>query len=443
MADLIPRHLTGLAREALATFPAIVIQGARQVGKSTFADIVTADRPHAHISLDDREVRTAAQQDPRTIAELMPEGTVIIDEIQRDLDLILAVKSSIDTNRRPGRFVLTGSSDLLRLAHTPDSLSGRAVTVELRGLSQGELSGRPDDFASWLRAGFDAGTVGTTWTRDDYVRALAVGGFPEVRTLSPRMRDLWLDSYVHSVLSRTIGDVSRGLSTDRLAAVWRLIAANPAGELVAARLAGQLGMPKSSIAAYLEALRTMYLTEDLPPWNASLTAREVNRHTVSVADSAVAMHLERLSPESLTGVAGLTRGLVLGGLLEAFVVGELRKQAGWSEQQYELYHFRDSSGLEVDLVLEYADGMAVLIEVKAASTYGSDQTAGIRALAKRLGDRFLCGVVLGTSARGHVLGDRLVGLPIATLWEQPGVGGQAGAESRGAVADQAVASTHR
>ena len=414
---LYQRNMLALAREALGSFPAIVVQGARQVGKSTFADMVVEDRPHLHISLDDQEIRTAARTDPRMIAEMMPDGLLIIDEIQRQPDLILALKSAIDADRRPGRFILTGSSDLLRLSRTPDSLAGRAVTIDLYGLSQGEVADTKEDFASWLLAGPDPMKVATTWTQDDYVEALALGGYPEVRTLSSRMRTLWLDSYADRVLNRDIGDVSRGLSTDRLASVLRLIAANQSGEMVQTRLARDLDMAKSTISGYLNALRTMYMTLDLPPWGVNLTSREVNRHKVSVADSALAMRLNRIDPAGLTGIEGVKHRVALGGILEGFVTGELLKQAGWSQQPYHLYHFRDSDGIEVDLVMEFDNGEVVLIEVKASSTYGSDQTAGIRALAKRLGPRFRCGVVLGTSRSGYVLGERLMGLPITTLWQ--------------------------
>jgi len=417
MPELLPRNLLSLAREAMDTFPAIVIQGARQVGKSTFAQMIVHDRPYIHISLDDQEYRTAAQEDPRSLAELMPSGTVVIDEIQRDLNLTLALKSSIDSNRRPGRFILTGSSDLLRLTRNPDSLAGRAITIDLYGLSQGEILGKKEDFATWVRTNPDVSRIETTWTRDDYVSALCTGGYPEVRNLKTRMRNLWLDSYIERVLSRDVGDVSRGLSADRLAAVLRLIAANQSGEMVQTRLASSLGMPKSSISAYVNALKTMYLTTDLPPWGVNLTSREVSRHKVSVTDSAIAMRLDRVDQASLVGVNGLVQSKILGGLLEGFVVSELFKQSGWSEQSYNLYHFRDSDGLEVDVVMEFDNGDAILIEVKAASTYGSNHTAGIRALAKRLGDRFLCGIVLGTSNRAYVLGDRIIGLPISFLWE--------------------------
>jgi len=129
------------------------------------------------------------------------------------------------------------------------------------------------------------------------------------------------------------------------------------------------------------------------------------------------MRLNRQDPASLTSADGLANSKALGGLLEGFVVSELLKQSGWSDQPYELYHFRDSDGLEVDLVMEFNNGDAILIEVKATSTYGSSQTAGIRALSKRLGRRFLAGVILGTSEHGYVLGDDIVGLPISTLWD--------------------------
>ena len=416
MADLIRRNVLGVAREALDTFPVVVIQGARQVGKSTFARMLAEGRPYQQISLDDREIRDAASTDPRAVAELHPQGTVIIDEVQRDLDLMLALKSSIDADRRPGRFILTGSSDLLRLARNPDSLAGRAVTIDLHGLSQGEIAGRREDFATWLRSDPQPQGIRTSWEKTDYIGALTTGGYPEVRVLTGRMRHLWLDSYVDRLLSRDIGDVSRGLSSDRLASVLRLIAANQSGELVQTRLASDLGMAKSSIAAYLAALRTIYLTMDLPPWGANLTSREVSRHKVSVADSALAVRLDRVDA---AGLSQLTAGRLLGELLEAFVVGELTKQRGWSDQDFELYHFRDSGGVEVDIVVEFNDGMVVLLEVKASQTYGADQFKGIRALAEKLKDRFLAGIVLGTSTQGYVLGERLYGLPIATLWQHP------------------------
>lgn len=412
---LLDRHLLPRGREYLDAFPAVVIQGARQVGKSTFAQLLIGSRPHVSVTLDDDNVRGAALADPRAFVAQGGDGTLIIDEIQRAPELLLALKAAIDADRRPSRFLLTGSSDLLRLSRTPDSLAGRAVTLDLHGLSQGEHLGQTDDFAGWLRT---TTTIrpgrASDWARTDYVDAIARGGYPEVRRHNDRLRGVWFDSYLDRLLSRDVGDVSRGLSSDRLSAVLRLVAANQSGELVQARLADRLSISKSSIASYLAALATMYLTTDLPPWSANLTKREIGRHKVAVADSGLAMRLARLRTATL---ASLTNATALGSQLEAFVAGELSKQRGWSAEEYDLYHFRDRDGLEVDLVIEFSDGAVFLIEVKAAATYRPEQTRGIRVLADRLGSRFLGGAVLGLSTDRYVLGDHIWGLPVSTLWE--------------------------
>ena len=415
MSPLVARHALPWAEELLSTFPAVVVQGARQIGKSTFARLLVDDRPHLSVTLDDDATRAAASLDPRGFVEQAGERTLIVDEIQRDPALLLAMKASIDERRHPGRFVLTGSSDLLRLSRTPDSLAGRAATIELGGFSQGELLGVRDDFASWVRNAPNPGEgAPSEWSRVDYIDALARGGYPEAQGLSERLRNAWFDSYLERLLKRDIGDVSRGLSSDRLESAVRLIAANQSGELVPARLADALGMPKSSIAAYLAGLSALYLTNDLPPWRANLTKREIGRRKTSVTDSGLALRLAKLRPSALEAI---TSAPALGMQLEAFVVGELLKQRGWSAEEYELFRFRDRDGLEVDVVIEFSDGKVLLIEVKASESYRREHIAPIRRLADRLGDRFLGGAVLSLDRQRRRLSDRVWGLPISTLWQ--------------------------
>lgn len=399
----------------MAHFPAVVIQGARQVGKSTFAGMLTADRPHISVTLDDQTTRTAAREDPTAFVTQAGEGTLVIDEIQRDPALILAIKAQIDVDRRPGRFLLTGSSDLLRVSRTPDSLAGRAVTLELGGFSQGEVHRHKEDFAAHMRNSSNLGDGGAShWTRADYIRALAQGGYPEVHDLSTRLRATWFDSYIDRLLTRDVGDVSRGLSADRLLAVLRLVAANQGGELVQARLADALAMPKSGISSYLSALSALYLTTDLPPWRTNLTKREIGKHKVSVSDSGLALRLARLTPSKLEPVTSVT---ALGMQLEAFVASELAKQRGWSNEEFELFHFRDRDGMEVDLVVEFSDGRVFLIEVKATETLRSEHSKAIKTLGRRLGDRFTGGAVLSFVSERISLGDNVWSLPVSALWE--------------------------
>lgn len=417
MNSLFTRHLLPQATDLLDAFPAVVIQGARQVGKSTLAAMVAEGRPHVSVSFDDDDVRESAKLDPRAFVRQAGEGLLVIDEVQRSPEILLAIKSAIDADRSPGRFLLTGSSDLLRLSRSPDSLAGRAVTLDLHGLSQGEIRGEAEDFARWVRAA-DGSLAGSRpgWPREAYIDAVMKGGYPEIQRLAERHHRTWFDSYLDRLLTRDVGDVSRGLSTDRLAAVLRLVAANQGGELVQARLADELSMPRSGVSAYLAALSTMYLTHDLPPWRPNLTKREVGRRKVSVADSGLATRLTRLRAAQLAQVSSAE---VLGAQLEAFVVAQLLAQRGWSAEDFEVFHFRDRDGLEVDVVMEFDDGRVFLLEVKASSTLRADHSKGIRALAERLGPRFLGGAVLGLIPESRQLAERIWGLPVSALWEHP------------------------
>ena len=415
MAKLIDRHLTPLGREVLDTFPVVVIEGARQVGKSTLAQILTCDRPSRHVTLDDEASYQTAIDDPTAFVTQAPEATLVIDEIQRAPRLLLAIKAEVDRNRRPGLYLVTGSSDLLALPALPDSLAGRAVTLRLGGFSQGEIAGVWDDFASWVRSPeYSPEKVTSKWHREGYVNALSVGSYPELLNMDPRMRALWLDSYLNRLLVRDLGELSTGLLANRVSEVLRLVAAAQGSELVPARIASDVGMPAGSVDAYLRALKAMHLTYDLPSWTPNLTSREISRRKVVVADSALAMSLNRTQTAALME---LTASAQLGAELEAFVVAELTRQKGWSDADHCLYHFRDRNGTEVDIVIEYPDGTAFLLEIKASQTPQRTHAKGILTLAEALGPKFLGGAVLCLTQQSHLLGDRIWALPISVLWE--------------------------
>ncbi|GAA0996992.1 hypothetical protein GCM10009563_18480 [Subtercola frigoramans] len=194
----------------------------------------------------------------------------------------------------------------------------------------------------------------------------------------------------------------------------RLIAANQAGELVKARIATQANIPPSTISGYFDLVEALFLVETLPPWTPNLTKREVGRAKAFISDSALALRLGRLSESQLSSVVG---GDQLGGLIEAFAVSELIKQSGWSDEEFELFHYRDRNGLEVDAIIEFAHGTIFGIEVKASKTFKSDHFAGLQALAAKAGSRFIGGVVLNTADQGCQYAPGLYGLPISALWE--------------------------
>ncbi|MDO5084696.1 MAG: ATP-binding protein [Arachnia propionica] len=412
--EIIPRHILGHGRELLANFPVVVIQGARQVGKSTLANLLVEKGPGIQVTLDDTATLAALRHDPDTFLTQAGDGTLVIDEAQLDPELPRAIKKLVDRDRRPGRFLLTGSANLLRTRSATDSLAGRAVTLRLRGLSQGEIHHQHDDFVTALLESSAPASITTELTRLDYIQALSTGGFPEMqRRLNTRMTQAWLSSYLERILDRDAPLVSRGSATERLATLTRLLAAAQGEELVKARLAEQASIPQGTITGYLDALEAIFLTEKLKPWTANLTTREIGRPKISISDPALALRLAETPPSQLASL----RSEVFGHHLEAFVVSELLKQQGWSETEFTLSHFRDRNGLEVDIVIELADGSVIAVEVKASASHRPDHFRNLLKLEELLGARFRRGVVLNTAPGGFQFSRTCVALPVAALWE--------------------------
>jgi predicted AAA+ superfamily ATPase len=410
-ARLVPRHAYGLVEEALTDSPVVVLQGARQVGKSTLARQILADRPGAALSLDDTAVLAAATADPDGFVR-QGNGLLVIDEVQRAPELLRALKSAVDEDRRPGRFLVTGSADLLSLPGAQESLAGRAETVALHGLSQAELHRRPGLVDALLAGEPRALRAPEALTRVDYMEIVCAGSYPEALHRQGRRRAAWFDNYLARVLSRDAAEVSELQHLERLPVVLSLLAANNAGELVRSRLAEASGVPASSLDAYLRVQVALQLVQVLPAWGRNLTSRVIDRPKVALLDSGVAARLAGVSAASLAGPASD----VAGGLTEAFVAGELRRQLALAESAPSLHHFRDRNGLEVDLLLADDAGRVAGIEVKAALTVRGSDFRGLAGLRDRLGERFRSGVLLYTGDRVLPFGDRLTALPLSALW---------------------------
>lgn len=417
MAALIQRHLEGVVRELLAHFPGVVIEGSRQVGKSTLASLVVGDDA-VIANLDHESVRDAAAADPAGFVAQAGDGTLVIDEVQRLPEITLAVKAAIDADRRPGRFVLTGSSSLLRVRGTADSLAGRAARVEMFGFSQGEAAQVRDDFAARAIADpASAAQARSSMVRVAYAEMLGRGSYPEVREMPDRIRARWIDSYVQSIVGRDLAELRRSVEPARAEAILRAMAGRQSAELVKAKLAEETSVPPRTITGYLDLLHDVGLIASIPPWTPNIAKREVGRPKTFVVDSAVAMRLARVTPGQLSSLA---YGEVFGAALEAFVAAELLRQRGWSDQSFDVFHYRERNGDEVDIVLEFEDGRVIAIEVKASSSYSAKQFRTLARLRDRLGDRFVAGFVLGTASKGYRYADRLYGAPVSVLWEAAG-----------------------
>ena len=409
-----PRHAMSLVREALEDTPVVVVQGARQVGKSTLVHLATSGMDTHSVTMDDPANRALATEDPQFFVEQAAEGTLLVDEAQRAPGLILPVKASVDRDRRPGRFLLTGSADLLQVKGVGDSLAGRAETVELMTLSQGEINFRknPEDFVSWVLRG--AESPGDFLELDP--ETVVTGGYPEVLLRSPRRRGRWFTSYTERLADHDARDLQSGGFSDHMAALLRLLAAQGQSELVKSKNARTLGISESTFDSYLRLAQVMRLVTSTPPWRRAPRSRLSKRPKVSLTDTGLAAHLAGFTSAMASTVGGRE---FYGALIEQFVVLELKRQRTWSDQLFEIFHYRNHDGPEVDVVLELSDGRLIAIEVKSARGMNERSWAALKQFRHQIKDREVIGVVLHTGTQVAHLNDWLHVLPITSLWEHP------------------------
>ncbi len=409
--DGYPRHASDTVREAMADTPVAIIQGARQVGKSTLATMLADNSPHVvSVTLDDPATLSVAQSDPVFFVEQAGDGLLVIDEAQRAPGLILPLKASVDQDRRPGRFLLTGSADLLQIKGVGDSLAGRAETIELMPLSQGELARRttPEDFISWVVAG----APGTGFPALEPSSVVA-GGYPEAVRRSPSRAARWFTAYVDRLADHDARDLQQGGYPDHMRTLLELIAAAGEAELVKAKLARTMGVSENTLEAYVRLATTMRLVTVLPSWTRSPRGRIARRPKVSLNDTGLSAQLAGFTSAHAQTVGGRE---FYGALTEQFVALELRKQATWSRLPVHLFHYRDHDGLEVDIIAELPDGQLIAIEVKSSRTVTDKTWAALERFRARHPDRSVTGVVLhGGTQVAHLHGWLHV-LPMPSLW---------------------------
>jgi len=415
---LVPRHLEPLVVEALADTRVVAIVGARQSGKTTLARQVAGRLPTSHfVSLDEVDQRRAAEADPRGFVEDRG-GLLVIDEVQRVPELMLAIKATVDRDPRPGRFLLTGSAHFLAVRKIVDMLAGRLEMLELGPLSQGEIEARREGFVGAVLAG----DLGVGFRAEpgklQYLRRACAGGFPEALQRPEGVRrQAWFPSYLEPVATREVPEVVPIDRVEELPRLMRPLAARHTSMLNAAGLARDAEMPERTVRRYLNVLEAVFLIRRIPSWATNLTKRQVRQRKVLVTDSGLAAYLRGATPSMLMDPELSAGGDVA--MLEGFVVGELLRQVTWSAERPEVFHFRDRNGAEVDAVLEANDGRIVGVEVKAAGLVDGSDFRNLRLLRDRLGRRFRAGIVFHTGEYGLSFGDRLVALPTAALWRHP------------------------
>jgi predicted AAA+ superfamily ATPase len=404
------RNISYKLQEALTDTPAILLCGARQTGKSTLVQSLgNKGYQPSYISFDHLNELNSAKQDPVGFIENL-SSQVILDEVQYVPELFMTIKSSIDKNRKPGRFLLTGSANVLLSPRLSDSLAGRMEIITLWPLSQQEIQENDTDFITKLFDG-DLPKKLPKVSRDELEDMILKGGYPEALTRTGNRRAEWFSSYVRAILEKDVREFSDITDLTRFPRILSYLAAQSATLLNLTSVSNAVDIPYSTLQRYLAYLQMTYLCVLIQPWNANLGLRFVKSPKVLLNDTGL-----------LTSLLGVEKGrfakdpTLFGAVLETFVGMELKKLIAQSRTRAELFHFRTHSRKEIDFIIEARGGDIIGVEVKAASTIRGDEFDSLKQLAEKAKKKFTLGVVLYTGDSVLKFGDNMYALPISALW---------------------------
>jgi uncharacterized protein len=408
-----PRLIAPRALAALKDSPVVLINGARQVGKSTLVQMLLKKGHRAtYLTLDESTTLSALHSDARAFLEAI-DGNVIIDEVQRVPEIFRTIKAMVDERRTPGRFLLTGSANVLLLPKLSESLAGRMEILTLYPLSQSEIEGSTVSLLDILfRNRFRADIPLSVESAEGLNRRLIRGGYPEP-VLRPDQirRRKWFDAYLTTILQRDIRELANIEGMQLLPRLLASLSSRSGSLLNYAAIAAESGIPQSTLRRYLSLFEASYLVGEVPPWSVNIGKRLVKSPKIYLMDTGLALGVLGADQDRL-GVDPELRGR----MLETFICAELLKLASWSSEQMRLFHFRSHAGDEVDFVVERSDGKIVAIEVKSQKSIGTEAFKGLRLLQQQQKNRFHRGIVLYGGKEVVSFGPDLFAVPIPSLW---------------------------
>jgi hypothetical protein len=412
MQSMHPRHIAPLLTDALADTPVVLINGARQSGKSTLAQTQSTGTPRQYLTLDDAVVLNAAKSDPAGFIDGL-QGAVTLDEVQRVPEIFLAIKAAVDRQRQPGRFLLTGSANVLLLPGIADSLAGRMEVLSLWPLSSAEIADSAGlNRADALFRGDWSGLMVPPCERAALIERLLAGGFPEaVSRTSARRRDAWFDSYVQAILQRDVRELANIEQLTEIPNLLALLATRSGTLLNFAELSRSAAIAQSTLKRYFALLEMLFLVVRVPSWERNAGKRLVKAPKVFLPDSGLLNYLTGSTAESLSAKPGLP-----GGLVETFVLAELLKHLAFSGARLSLWHYRTQTNIEVDFILENRLGQITGIEVKASATVDAKDFKGLRHLQETEAAIFQRGMVLYAGREVVPFGNNLWAVPLSVWW---------------------------
>jgi uncharacterized protein len=398
--------------EALEDTPVILLHGARQSGKSTLAQQLGRERNALYRTLDDATQRAAAENDPYTFLETGAK-MLIVDEVQRVPELFLAIKTLVDRDRRPGRFLLTGSANVFLLPRLSESLAGRLEVVTLHPLAQGEIEGNTPDLIDFMFGdALEKRLIKQPrFESTNLLERIVAGGFPESVARSSRRREAWFDGYITALLTRDVRDISQIEDLSALPRLLTLLSSRVMGLLNLADLSRTLDIPQTTLKRYFALLEAVFMIQLLPAWSRSTARRLIKAPKLMLMDTGLTASRMGWTADYLE-----SHRSSIGFILEQFVALELLRMAGNSAARPGVFHYRTASNLEVDVVLESRLGRVVGLEVKASQSVTSSDFGGLRALREDAGEAFHAGFVVYSGSEFVRFEENLWAFPIAALW---------------------------
>jgi predicted AAA+ superfamily ATPase len=416
MGRTVERAVTPRLLAALADTPAVMLVGPRQAGKSTLVqELAAGPHPATYFTLDDLRTLEAARRDPVGLIE-GAAGSLVIDEIQRAPELLLPVKAAIDRDRRPGRFILTGSAQVMLLPRVSESLAGRMEIHTLWPFSQAEIEAAPGQAVEQLLDEDSEPVQAPACGRAELIERIVRGGFPEAVVRDDDRREQWLTAYLTTLVQRDLRDLANIERLAQVPTVLSSLAARVRAPLNKTDVSSSVGIPRTTLERYLTLLEHAFLVRRVPAFHSNRIKQITKAPKLLLSDSALLVHVLQAGRARLRSDDSL-----LGTVLECFVGMELAKQLAASPARASLEHVRTATGAEVDFVLRAADGRIAAVEVKAAATVRGEDFQQLASVRDWVGaDRFVRGVVLYSGSERLPFGERLEAWPLATLWSQGG-----------------------
>lgn len=411
-AQQIPRHAAARVVEALADTRIVAVEGPRQAGKSTLCTKLASERGMRIVTLDDTNTRRGAIDDPQGFTAALGDRA-FIDELQRVPELVLTLKMAVDEEPTAGRFLVSGSANLLLAPRIGDSLAGRVERVPLRPFTQAEIARKA--VPRWLDEIWEGAGAPYVQSREigraAHAQRIAAGGIPAAIDRSERRREAWFDDYLAALFARDVPDLVDVRRPDLLPALLVHLAAG-SGSLSSMRpIAKALAADEKTIGAYVRLLELLHLLVSVPAWTPGFPARAVRAPRLFIEDAGLMTHL--LNADA-TRIA--EDDVLSGRAYESFVAMELARLLPHTETMPRMRHWRGAHGEEVDIVLEDRTGRVIAVEIKAGATVRRGDLRGLGRFRALAGERFVAGLVLCTTRQTTPLGDRIWATPIEALW---------------------------